>query len=579
METQERKKIILVDVSEYVGRFGLKKVVRYLVRLENKGVKFKIYFFNDAVWEGSIDELESVKFDRIVNLAAVYTFLLKKNYLHESNESYEIEIISSEGILSERDFLAIFSRIISYRTKIRFVFLDKFTGLIDYLFKYLYPSDSFFELFINWYKLYDNLESTNNFYYLNRNSTLKEFIIEKDYIHKKFNDIIERGGKDNNFETDISDSEYMGENFDAESLEYIEDISDDDPYRIQSAESLEYIEDTIDDDPYKIQSKDKVDSGDHRDMWKMDEFDSKYKPEPINPFLSTIFPAEVKKDEVNIGFLYLYEKSFRNLVDQDKKAIKQGKSQNYNELTQQIADFLIKKGDSISIEVESPTFIIINERFDFRWELNYNKFQVDFKSPDNIGKGDILVSVKVKNLLVAQMVISVSTESHVRNYNNLHNDTSFFEQIFVSYARKDMAIIKNYTRRYKALGIKVFIDTDEIRSGQNWKQEIVKHLQKSDIFQLFWSNAARKSGYVRDEYELALDLIKAGKKKNNYIRPNYWEVPMPAIPEKLSHINFHKLEHIPFLVKSRNTIKVAMNRVLVGLNLKKDPEKGGDLIA
>lgn len=532
MKTQERKKIILVDVSEYVGRFELMRVFRYLADLEDGGVNFELYFFNNAIWEGSIDGLKTVRLDRVVDLQIVYDFLLEKNYFHAPDDSDEIEIISSGTFLTEGHYFQFLRLHFSGKTKIHLIFFNEFRGLIDRLF-WLPSYFSKHELFENWVYLIDNFGGISNFYYLNYASKLEELRIDFTYIQKKHEDFI-RGGN----------GVGSGNAFRRDRHHY-------------SSNDITIFCDKMD--------------GSEIEIPKI--------PKKTKPYLSTIFPTEVKKNEVNSGYVYLYEESFLSLVNEDKRNIREGRNQLYDELNQKINKVVIKKGDSVSIEVKSETFTIIHERIDFKWELNYNKFQVKFRSPTAIGKGEIFVSVKVNDLLVARMLISVSVENRVWDDEQLLANTSFFEQIFVSYARKDMAIIKNYTRRYKALGIKVFIDTDEIRSGQNWKQEIVKHLQKSDVFQLFWSNAARKSGYVRDEYEQALDLIKAGKKKNNYIRPNYWEVPMPAIPEKLSHINFHKLEHIPFLVKSRNTIKVAMNRVLVGLNLKKDPEKGGDLIA
>jgi cytidyltransferase-like protein len=64
----------------------------------------------------------------------------------------------------------------------------------------------------------------------------------------------------------------------------------------------------------------------------------------------------------------------------------------------------------------------------------------------------------------------------------------------------------------------------------------------ADVFQLFWSSNSMWSHYVRQEWERALTLARP-----NFIRPTYWEDPMPRWdnpklpPESLSRLHFHSL--------------------------------------
>jgi len=66
-----------------------------------------------------------------------------------------------------------------------------------------------------------------------------------------------------------------------------------------------------------------------------------------------------------------------------------------------------------------------------------------------------------------------------------------------------------------------------------------------DVFQLFWSWNAMRSAYVRSEWEYALTLNKP-----YFIRPLYWEEPMPRSepenlpPEALARINFTRIPEL-----------------------------------
>ena len=52
-------------------------------------------------------------------------------------------------------------------------------------------------------------------------------------------------------------------------------------------------------------------------------------------------------------------------------------------------------------------------------------------------------------------------------------------------------------------------------------------IRAADVFQLFWSRNSMTSPWVRQEWEYALSLGRA-----HFIRPTYWETPMPEAPER-----------------------------------------------
>ncbi len=108
-----------------------------------------------------------------------------------------------------------------------------------------------------------------------------------------------------------------------------------------------------------------------------------------------------------------------------------------------------------------------------------------------------------------------------------------YQAIFCSYSHKDTQIVERVERAYKALGLTFLRDVISLRSGQDWDDQLLKLIDQADIFQLFWSPAAAESQYVRKEWLHALQRQQEG-----FIRPVFWEQPLPQPPPELSPIHF-----------------------------------------
>jgi hypothetical protein len=105
--------------------------------------------------------------------------------------------------------------------------------------------------------------------------------------------------------------------------------------------------------------------------------------------------------------------------------------------------------------------------------------------------------------------------------------------VFCSYSRKDEQIVKRVEAIISALGIEYLRDVTTIRSGEVWTEALREYIDKADMFQLFWSEAAAMSEHVRMEWSYAYNL-----RRPNFIRPVYWTNPLPPIPTELQNIQF-----------------------------------------
>jgi type VI secretion system secreted protein Hcp len=112
-----------------------------------------------------------------------------------------------------------------------------------------------------------------------------------------------------------------------------------------------------------------------------------------------------------------------------------------------------------------------------------------------------------------------------------------YASIFVSYSHRDATIVDRLQRAYRALGMTFLRDVESLRSGQEWSAELVRLIHDADIFQLYWSESARGSAFVEKEWREALQSSKTA-----FIRPVYWQKPMPDPPPELARLHFAFIE-------------------------------------
>lgn len=166
------------------------------------------------------------------------------------------------------------------------------------------------------------------------------------------------------------------------------------------------------------------------------------------------------------------------------------------------------------------------ERFDFQLRA--------FDAPlDQFATGSITFTVE--GVIVADVPLSLFVSEEVVGQAVESQAAAAYEKVFCSYSHQDMQIIERVEAAYRALGMDYLRDVHTLKSGQMWDDQLLALIEQADIFQLFWSTTAAQSRYVRKEWEHALGL---GNKPANFLRPVYWETPMPPPAPELGHIHF-----------------------------------------
>ncbi|WP_447602250.1 TIR domain-containing protein [Nitrospira sp. Nam80] len=148
------------------------------------------------------------------------------------------------------------------------------------------------------------------------------------------------------------------------------------------------------------------------------------------------------------------------------------------------------------------------------------------------------IDISTGGLLLAQIPVSIQIEAGESRVQP--RTVEMISRVFASYSHKDERIIRACKATYRALGIQLFVDKDDILSGQIWRDVLRRSIADHDLFQLFWSEAAANSDEVANEWRLAKEIASA--RTSDFIRPLYWADPMPQPPNELSHLNFSRLD-------------------------------------
>jgi serine/threonine protein kinase len=128
--------------------------------------------------------------------------------------------------------------------------------------------------------------------------------------------------------------------------------------------------------------------------------------------------------------------------------------------------------------------------------------------------------------ILAQINVSVQIgEPAPESQVSVRESSRAYRNIFVSYSRRDWKVVEHFEAMIAALGDRYLRDLKDLRAGEKWSDGLEAMIREADVFQLFWSSNSMHSEYVRREWEFALSLARP-----NFVRPTYWEEPIPGDP-------------------------------------------------
>lgn len=252
---------------------------------------------------------------------------------------------------------------------------------------------------------------------------------------------------------------------------------------------------------------------------------------------SAYHPKTVKRDDWQPLYAYVFRPSAAQAVINDAlKALGQ-KYAGYGTAVKS-APVPVQQGAVITARPKLTGFrfrpLSLEVEFAAAWERFNFEISASADAPLNqFATGSITFSVEGVIIADVPLSVYVGDETQMGEIANAVSD--LYQTIFCSYSRRDSAVVERVERAYRALGLNFLRDIHEIRSGQEWNPRLLEMIDQADIFQLFWSQAAADSPYVRQEW---MHALKHEKARPAFIRPVYWQQPIPSVPSELSHIHF-----------------------------------------
>jgi hypothetical protein len=247
----------------------------------------------------------------------------------------------------------------------------------------------------------------------------------------------------------------------------------------------------------------------------------------------TLWPTNLKGNAWDSLLVYMYSGVDAYLAArEDFRHRLHDSSDSFADVTELVE---LDRGAEVEIVPDIPGFIVNPERIRLRWLEPFHcaEFRV---SPTNesstITEGRVMFFVGP--LLIAETLMSAAEGE--RSWKEIAESCAFpYHSIFVSYSHTDETLVEELERAYTALGISYLRDVN-IRSGDKWREALRAFIDESDLFQLCWSTAAKESSHVAEEWRYAFSLGRP-----NFIRPVYWERPMPDCPTELKGLQFARL--------------------------------------
>lgn len=254
---------------------------------------------------------------------------------------------------------------------------------------------------------------------------------------------------------------------------------------------------------------------------------------------SAFYPREVAVEKWYTLLVYTYVPSVMESVREDARKF-EAEIGEIGE-SKPVTSTQLARGTEITIVPTCEGVKFNPERVTFQWLEDQHRARFRLRADASLAgmAGNARVTVYIGPLIVGTLKMGMlfnETEAALGPVRSEETNARMYHQdeIFISYSHRDTDVVRLCKKAYESLGHNVLIDFETLRAGQNWNAELMRMIERANIFQLFWSENSSKSEYCRQEWQYALGL----KRSEGFIRPVYWQEPIPAPPEELSAIHF-----------------------------------------
>jgi hypothetical protein len=203
----------------------------------------------------------------------------------------------------------------------------------------------------------------------------------------------------------------------------------------------------------------------------------------------------------------------------------------------------VDRGATIQAALSAPGLAIEEPEQSVKWhgEPAFAQFIVTF--PATPRDFYCTARISINGGLAGRITFRLSSDStHIRTTICVDESAKRYKLAFLSYASADRAEVLKRAQALDAARMSFFQDVLSLRAGDQWESKIYQHIDKCDLFLLFWSRAAKDSEWVIKETEYALERRSWGDDPD--IVPIILEDgPVVMPPDSLKSIHFNDAIH------------------------------------
>ncbi len=222
----------------------------------------------------------------------------------------------------------------------------------------------------------------------------------------------------------------------------------------------------------------------------------------------------------------------------------------------------IERGTELTFHLSMPGLEIDNPEQNVTWNGEPEQVQFIVKVPPDCQPGNVggMLTVSRNTIPIGHLRFIIKLTGKIPEETTALTRQPVgvgtlvrYRQVFISYTRRDRWEVLKRVQMLELSGVDYFQDLLTLKPGDEFEALIYDYIDKSDLFLLFWSQAASESEWVRKEYLRAIKRKSSDKAALPEIKPVILEVPPAQPPEELSSINFDdKFMH---LLNSENSFK------------------------
>jgi hypothetical protein len=240
--------------------------------------------------------------------------------------------------------------------------------------------------------------------------------------------------------------------------------------------------------------------------------------------------------------------AFAHISSQTRAAIRRAKEFDADAVRRAIKtlESNVPRGTKLSFNLTMPGFRVDDPVQSMLWSGATESVQFGVSVPKRCRPGNVIGTLTVSQDWIPighikfTLTVTTSPERPNRPISAVGEAARRYEMAFISYASEDRTTVLERVQVLPTVGVRTFQDVLNLEPGERWERSLYRHIDESDIVLLFWSNAAKRSKWVRKEVRYALDRKHSDEFAPPEISPVIIEgPPVPRPWKELAYLHFN----------------------------------------